>query len=219
MQETWVPSLGRKDTRENEMAICSSVLSWRTPWTEEPVAYTPWVAMSQTGLSHWVCTCTLPWGLKAAPRARYLPMCARSVRQSCPTLRPHRLACEAAVSMGFSRPECWNGLPFPSNLRLLHWQAESLPVRHLGSHLAHSKSPFIGYYEYIFSFSRNESQHIRKWALSNDRPYKNDVCLGKGVERSQYMLYMSRLPIGVPEDRPSVLPPLCFISTCAECQG
>ena len=36
MQETWVPSLGRKDPMEKEMAIHFSTLAWETPWTEEP---------------------------------------------------------------------------------------------------------------------------------------------------------------------------------------
>jgi len=46
--------------------------------------------------------------------------------------------------MGFPRQEYWSGLPFPSsedlpnprsNLRLLHWQADSLPLTHEGSSL------------------------------------------------------------------------------------
>ena len=36
MQETWVPSLGREDLLEKEMATHSSILAWRIPWTEEP---------------------------------------------------------------------------------------------------------------------------------------------------------------------------------------
>ena len=36
MQETWVQSLGQKDHMEKGMAIQSSILAWRTPWTEEP---------------------------------------------------------------------------------------------------------------------------------------------------------------------------------------
>ena len=36
MQETWVQSLGREDPMEKEMAIYSSILAWRIPWTEEP---------------------------------------------------------------------------------------------------------------------------------------------------------------------------------------
>ena len=36
MQETWVRSLGWEDTLEKGMATHSSILAWRTPWTEEP---------------------------------------------------------------------------------------------------------------------------------------------------------------------------------------
>ena len=34
--ETWVRSLGWEDTLEKEMAIHSSILAWKIPWTEEP---------------------------------------------------------------------------------------------------------------------------------------------------------------------------------------
>ena len=36
MWETWVQSLGWKDPREKEMAIHSSTLAWKIPWTKEP---------------------------------------------------------------------------------------------------------------------------------------------------------------------------------------
>ena len=36
MQETRVGSLGQEDPLEEGMAIYSSVLAWRIPWTEEP---------------------------------------------------------------------------------------------------------------------------------------------------------------------------------------
>ena len=36
MQQTWVRSLGWEDPLEKEMAIPSSILAWRIPWTEEP---------------------------------------------------------------------------------------------------------------------------------------------------------------------------------------
>ena len=36
MRETWVHSLGWKDPLEKEMATHSSILAWKTPWTEEP---------------------------------------------------------------------------------------------------------------------------------------------------------------------------------------
>ena len=35
-KETRVPSLGGEDPLEEEMAIHSSILAWRMPWTEEP---------------------------------------------------------------------------------------------------------------------------------------------------------------------------------------
>ena len=36
MQETWVQFLGLEDSLEKEMAIHSSILAWKIPWTEEP---------------------------------------------------------------------------------------------------------------------------------------------------------------------------------------
>ena len=36
MQETQVRSLGWEDPLENGMVTYSSILAWRSPWTEEP---------------------------------------------------------------------------------------------------------------------------------------------------------------------------------------
>ena len=36
MQETWVWFLGQEDPLEKEMAIHSSILAWKIPWTQEP---------------------------------------------------------------------------------------------------------------------------------------------------------------------------------------
>ena len=36
MQETWVQSLDWEDPLEKGMATHSSILAWKTPWTEEP---------------------------------------------------------------------------------------------------------------------------------------------------------------------------------------
>jgi len=41
MWETQVSSLGGKDPLEKGMAIHSSILAWRTPWTEEPCRLQP----------------------------------------------------------------------------------------------------------------------------------------------------------------------------------
>ena len=35
-RETWVRSLGQEDPLKKAMAIHSSILAWRIPWTEEP---------------------------------------------------------------------------------------------------------------------------------------------------------------------------------------
>ena len=35
MWETWVQSLGWEDPLEKEMAIHSSTIAWKIPWTEE----------------------------------------------------------------------------------------------------------------------------------------------------------------------------------------
>ena len=32
----WAPSLGQEDPLEEGMAIYSSILAWRIPWTQEP---------------------------------------------------------------------------------------------------------------------------------------------------------------------------------------
>ena len=36
MLETWVQYLGWEDPLEKEMAIHSSTIAWKIPWTEEP---------------------------------------------------------------------------------------------------------------------------------------------------------------------------------------
>ena len=36
MQEMWVQSLGQEDPLEKGMATHSSILAWKSPWTEEP---------------------------------------------------------------------------------------------------------------------------------------------------------------------------------------
>ena len=42
MQETWVWSLGWKDSLEKRMATHFSILAWKIPCTEEPGGYSPW---------------------------------------------------------------------------------------------------------------------------------------------------------------------------------
>ena len=35
IQEMWVQSLGQEDSLEKEIATHSSILAWKSPWTEE----------------------------------------------------------------------------------------------------------------------------------------------------------------------------------------
>ena len=87
------------------------------------------------------------------------------------------VARQAPLSMGFSRQAYCSGLPFPplgifptqgSNLRvlcLLHWQADSWPLNHLGSPIQHSNC------------TRRETSGRKE----NTRPHKNlhmNVCIG-----------------------------------------
>ena len=48
----WVPSLGREDPLEKEMATYSSILAWRIPWTEEPGGLQSMGSQSRTQLSN-----------------------------------------------------------------------------------------------------------------------------------------------------------------------
>ena len=53
------------------------------------------------------------WKLFLAPHVGFTYW--SEVAQSCPTLAiPWTVACQAPLSMGFSRQEYWSGLPFPS---------------------------------------------------------------------------------------------------------
>ena len=69
--------------------------------------------------------------------------CSDLVTKLCLTLAtPWTVACQALLSMEFSRQQYWSGLPFPSpgifltqgsNSNLLHWQVASLLLSHQGS--------------------------------------------------------------------------------------
>ena len=45
-----VQSLGQEDPLEEEMSTHSSILAWKTPWTEEPGGLQSMGSQSQTGL-------------------------------------------------------------------------------------------------------------------------------------------------------------------------
>ena len=75
--------------------------------------------------------------------SKFFCCCCHLFAKTCPTLAtPWTVACQAPLSMGFSRQEYWNGLPFPSpgdlpdpgmEHRSSALQAEALPSEPPGS--------------------------------------------------------------------------------------
>ena len=75
MWETWVRFLGREDPLEKEMAIHSSTLAWKIPWTEEPGRLQ---SMGSLGVGHdWATSLSLftfmHWRRKWQPTPVFLP--------------------------------------------------------------------------------------------------------------------------------------------------
>ena len=56
MRETQVRALGWEDPLEEEMAIHSSTIAWKIPWTEEPDRLVYGVSKSMTRLSNFTFT-------------------------------------------------------------------------------------------------------------------------------------------------------------------
>ena len=90
---------------------------------------------------------------------------------------PWTVARQAALSIGFSKQEYWSELPFllqgifpiqGLNLHLLHWQADSLPLRHQGSYhhisilclIYHTCICLYGY-ESIICFSYHDISSVK----------------------------------------------------------
>ena len=83
---------------EKEMATHSSVLAWRIPGTGEPGGLP---SMGSHRVEH-------DWSDLAAAYSGGV------LAKLCPTLAtPCTVACQAPLSVGFSRQEYWSGLPFP----------------------------------------------------------------------------------------------------------
>ena len=98
IQETRVQRLGQEDLLEKEMATHSSALAWKIPWTEKPgrlqfmgsqrVGHDGATSLSLYTFTFWkwkslslVWLFTISW----------------------------TVACQAPLSMGFSRPQHWSG--------------------------------------------------------------------------------------------------------------
>ena len=107
--------------------------------------------------------------------------------QSCLTLfDPKDYTHQTPLSMGFPRQEYWRGLPFPtpgdlpdhgSNLcllRLLQWQADSLPLLYLGS-------PLKGLHYYYRKFGKPEMSFK-----------ENNKSLAIASQRNKLMCFLSQ---------------------------
>ena len=117
--ETWVSSLGQEDPLGKEMAIHSSTLAWKIPWTESLVGYSPWgckesdtterlhfhIHFSQRVLMSWKPFLTSKWGYLIKAEHVFISnvLCCCSVAKSYLTL---------SNPIGCSTP----GLPVPYHL-------------------------------------------------------------------------------------------------------
>ena len=74
------------------------------------------------------------------------------------------VACQAPLCMGLQSQEYWSGLPFPLPRDLpnpgiellshfLHWQADSLPLNHLGS-------PYLTFHSFSLLLGAESFNHI-----------------------------------------------------------
>ena len=73
MQDTWVWSLGQEDPLEKEMAIHSSTLAWKMPWTEEACGLQ---SMESQRVGHdWATSLSLLTLLRACTLHKWLCFC------------------------------------------------------------------------------------------------------------------------------------------------
>ena len=93
---------------------------------------------------------------------------------------PWIVAHQGPLSMGFPRQEYWSRLPFPSpgifltqgsNLSLLHWQAESLSLRHQGC-------PKQLYFQFFFKKKKERKEKTGVKGSSNFHSSLNQCFLG-----------------------------------------
>ena len=72
-------------------------------------------------------------------------VCAQSFSQVRLFVIPWTIACQAPMSMGFSRQECWSGLPFPppGDLPAPGIEPTSPALQEDSLLLSHQESPYI----------------------------------------------------------------------------
>ena len=114
------------------------------------------------------------------------------------SLRPHRLLwtpTRLLCPWKFSRQEYWSGMLFPSPgdlpgpgsnphlLSPLHWQADSLPLRHLGSNYPQLKTVSSLDFSCLRRAGLNrafQGHHLKRRCLEFARPAAYDACTYAG---------------------------------------
>ena len=158
-QETSVWSLGQEDPLEEEMAINSSILAWKVPWTEEPngpqsmgskrtghdwVAENPCRAHACHACQPMQCLAHRKHFMRicSSPLLLNLWVCAQRVQLFAMLWT---VTHQATLSMGFFRQEYWSGLPFlppgdlpnpgikPPPSGSQHCRQSLLPLSHQGN--------------------------------------------------------------------------------------
>ena len=91
---------------------------------------------------------------------------------------------QAPLSMGFSRQECWSGLPFlspqeiiptqGSNLHPLHWQADPLPLSRQGNLQHHLTQGKRDSRETLSSKNKKTCNWLK--SVNNNQFYKPTTC-------------------------------------------
>ena len=106
MREIWVQSLGWEDPLEKEMAIHSSTIAWKIPWTEEPGRLQ---SMGSQRVGHdWATSLSLSKGFMPRGTFQCAGHCGESLLTHAPTGDPLTLAGSfCSVSCRLTAPLPW----------------------------------------------------------------------------------------------------------------
>ena len=104
-----IPGWGR--ATEEEMVTCCSILAWKIPWTEEPTVQG--VAKIRTRQKQFGTHLRASLAIILIPcLINFMYMWVLSCFYCVQLLATlWTVACQAPLSKGFSRQECWSGLP------------------------------------------------------------------------------------------------------------
>ena len=116
MWETRVQSLGREDPLEKEMAIHSSTIAWKIPWTEEPGRVQSTRSQSRTRLSDFTYLLRNLWEKTMAPHASTLAWKIPWMKE------PGRLQFMGSLRVGHD----W--VTWLSRFTFMHWRRQWQPT-------------------------------------------------------------------------------------------